>query len=425
MMAAMALRAGPSRGSLGLVITVNAILRVASGAGTVLVGLYVAQLADLGRAVGAGLAGAFAAVSFGAELIGAVPLGLLADVVSARVVMTGGAMLAAVATLLLGLTDDRWILLGSRVLEGLAAAAVVPSLLAHVTDATAADHSRRARAMSYFELSLLAGLALGGLCGAVLWARLGTAAFLALSTVYLGAAVLLWVGATTSATVVQTPAWRALRRALARPQVRQLAPIWICMNAILGLWLGPTVTFLLTHAAPEGSQQLVGLFAGRPTDLGWMLFGYALVFGTGVVIWSRVLPRMSLGRVLRISLQAMLGVCLGLLILNRVIDQTGGWAAVLIGVIALLIMVESGFTPAALTLLADMVGPAPGRGAAMGVYSFLLGVGALMGSVLAGLSGAWWAIDGLTFSTLTLALLALALLPRLQRGLARMETASS
>ena len=49
----------------------------------------------------------------------------------------------------------------------------------------------------------------------------------------------------------------------------------------------------------------------------------------------------------------------------------------------------------------------------MGIYSFLLSLGALGGSVLAGIAGRWWAIDGLAYATLGLALVALALLPRL------------
>ena len=49
----------------------------------------------------------------------------------------------------------------------------------------------------------------------------------------------------------------------------------------------------------------------------------------------------------------------------------------------------------------------------MGIYSFLLSVGALIGSVLAGIAGRWLAIDGLTYATLALAVVALALLPRL------------
>ena len=49
----------------------------------------------------------------------------------------------------------------------------------------------------------------------------------------------------------------------------------------------------------------------------------------------------------------------------------------------------------------------------MGIYSCLLSVGALIGSVLAGMAGRWLAIDGLTYATLGLAMAALALLPRL------------
>jgi MFS family permease len=184
------------------------------------------------------------------------------------------------------------------------------------------------------------------------------------------------------------------------------------MNAILGLWLGPTLYFLLTNRS-GGAQMLAGLFADDPSGLGWLLFAYALVFGAGVLVWSRVLPGIDVRRALRVSLVAMLGVSTGLLLLNHMGDQPIGFRWTLTAVIAVLIMIESGFTPAALSLLAGAVGPGVGRGGAMGIYSFLLSVGALIGSVLAGLAGRWLAIDGLTYATLVLALVALGLLPRL------------
>ena len=59
------------------------------------------------------------------------------------------------------------------------------------------------------------------------------------------------------------------------------------MNAIIGLWLGPTLYFLLTNRSVD-TQMLPGLLADRPSDLGWLLFVYALVFAAGVVAWSRV-----------------------------------------------------------------------------------------------------------------------------------------
>ena len=105
---------------------------------------------------------------------------------------------------------------------------------------------------------------------------------------------------------------------------------------------------------------------------------------------------------------------IGLLILNHMGDQPIRLRWMLIVVIGALIMIESGFTPAALSLLAGAVGSAVGRGAAMGIYSFLLSLGALGGSVLAGVTGRWLAIDGLTYATFGLALVALVLLPRLR-----------
>jgi hypothetical protein len=54
-----------------------------------------------------------------------------------------------------------------------------------------------------------------------------------------------------------------------------------------------------------------------------------------------------------------------------------------------------------------------GRGAAMGIYSMLLGLGALGGSLLAAALGQWLAIDGLILGTLAIALAALLLLNRL------------
>ncbi|MGE3508808.1 MAG: MFS transporter [Vicinamibacterales bacterium] len=388
------------------------MLRVAGGASSVLVGVYIADLANRGLDIGAGLVGTLAAISFGAELLGAIPLGMLSDAVSARALMTGGALLAGVATLLFGVTQDVSLFVVSRALEGLAAAAGVPALLAYLTDATADDSRRRARAMSYFELSLLAGLALGGIVGGRLWAGLNTGAFTALALLYGVAALLLFVGSVGSVAHRGADVWLGLVRALATPQLRRLAPMWICMNAIIGLWLGPTLYFLLTNRSDE-SQMLSGLLADDPSGLGGLLFAYALVFGTGVLVWSWILPRVDLRRALGVSLLAMLAVSVGLLLLNHMGGQSIQLRWSLTAVIAVLIMIESGFTPAALSLLAGAVGPGVGRGAAMGIYSFLLSVGALIGSVVAGMAGRWLAIDGLTYATLVLAVVALALLPRL------------
>ena len=361
--------------------------------------------------MGAGFVGVLATTSFAAELVGAMPLGLLSDMMSVRVIMTVGALLAATATFLFRITHDVHIFVLSRVLEGLAAAATAPPLLAYLTDATADDATLRARAMSYFELSLLAGLALGGLVASQFWIRFGADSFIALSLLYLVAALLLLAARVNQPRHRARQAWRGLSHSLGLPDVRQLAPVWLCMNTILGLWLGPTLSFLLTHHS-VGPQFLVGLFAENIAGLGWLLFAYTVVFGAGVLIWSRVLPHIDLRHALRVSLMAMLAVCVGFLLLNHMGGQPASLRWLMTAVIAMLIMVESGFTPAALSLLAAAVESSAGRGSTMGVYSFLLGLGALVGSAVAGIMGRWLDIDGLTYATLFLASAALALLAR-------------
>ncbi len=91
---------------------------------------------------------------------------------------------------------------------------------------------------------------------------------------------------------------------------------------------------------------------------------------------------MPILRALRINLVAMFVVCVGLFLLNHSGGQSYGlrWA---IGVAsAICVMVESGFTPAALSLLAGAIGAQAGRGAPMGIYSVLLSMGAIGGSLL-------------------------------------------
>lgn len=296
------------RGRLSLVIVANAVMRIAGGASGLLVGVYVADLANRGYPVDAALVGILSATSFGAELAGAVPMGVIADAVASRSLMTVGALIAAVATALFGRTRLISVFFVSRALEGLAAAAAVPALLAYVVDETANDAALRARVMSYFELSLLAGIAIGGVIGSQLWHLLASRAFGALALVYVGAAGLLYIGsAGCRRGSGAARAFAGLSASLRQPTLRRLAPMWLCMNAIIGLWLGPTFYFLLTSESTSG-QLLAGLFASNPQQLGWLLVAYSLVFGSGLLAWSAVLPRTPLLRALRISLVAMLFV---------------------------------------------------------------------------------------------------------------------
>jgi MFS family permease len=399
---------------LTLVLLGYGLVRIAGAAGGVLVGLYIANLSNHRAPVGAALVGTLGAVSYAAELIGAFPLGVAADYMSRRVLLTGGALLGALATQLFGLSGNVTIFFLSRALEGVAAAAIAPALLARLTDITDGNRRLRARAMSYFELSLLGGLGTGGLLAGHLWERLQSAAFSLVAAVYLGASVCLLIGAGAG-----RPRSVAGRRRLAAvirdPNIRHIAPLMLCVSAVVGLWLGPTLPYLLTHRT--GSRQYIpGLYADKPGAVGWLLLGYSMVFAAGLIGWSRLLPRMSAHRAMQVALLAMLAVCIGIGLFNNSSDfpTLARW---MIGACtAALIMVESGFTPAALVWLTAALGPQIGRGAAMGAYSVMLGVGTIVGSLLAAALAPRFAVDGLLVATFAVALLGLWLLRGLTAG---------
>jgi MFS family permease len=357
--------------------------------------------------------GTLGALSFGAELVAAVPMGIASDAVAPRVLMTAGSLMGALATQLFGMSGLVSVFFLSRSLEGLGASAVTPPLLAHFTDVTENNAVLRAKVMSYFELSLLAGLALGGVLGGQLWRLLGTRAFAATALLYVISAGLLYAGAVGSRSHGSSQAIAGLLRALRQPSLQRLAPVWLCVNTIIGLWLGPTLIFLLTHKS-QNAQFLDGIFVDRPERVGWVLLGYSLIFGAGVTAWSFVLPRIRLQRALQITLIAMLVVCGEFFLLNHVASEKARW--IIGGITVLSIMVESGFTPAALALLAGGIGAQSGRGAAMGIYSVLLSAGAILGSLIAAVMGARFAVDGLIYGTLAMAILAFVFVRQLDAG---------
>lgn len=394
---------------LALTILAHGILRIASSASGVLIGIYLANLSGRGFHVDAGLLGTLGAVSFAAELVASIPFGIASDAISPRWLMVAGALLGALAVQLFALSTHVEVFFLSRTLEGIGVAAVTPPLLAYLADYTVHQPELRARVMSFFELSLLAGLALGGLMASEFWSRFQIHAFALLALAYLVCATLLFLSAKDSKSHGSQAAVQGLMRAVKNRSVRSLAPVWLCVNAIVGLWLGPTLPFLLTRKS-NGSQYLDGIFAENPTHVGWLLLGYAIVFGIGVTGWSFVLPHRRIRSSMHISLLAMLPVCLGLFAINHSSHMAPSMRWAIIATTALLIMVESGFTPAALAWLAQSLGAGTGKGAAMGIYSVLLSFGAIGGSLLAGGLGKMFHIDGLLLGTVAVGIVALILL---------------
>lgn len=398
-----------ARGRISQVLLAHGALRIASGANGILIGLYLANLRNTGGTQDARLVGILSAVSFAAELVASIPMGLASDAISPRWLMTAGAAVGAVAALLFGLTHSTSIFFASRTLEGLSAAAVVPALLAYLTVETEGNPKLRVKVMSFFELTLLAGLGLGGVVASQFYRFWGAGSFFAVGAIYLLCSALISTGAIGRRRVAIVSPFAGLKNALKLPTLRHLAPVWLCVNSVVGLWLGPTLPFLLTQNV-HSHQTFAGVFAHEPSRVGWLLLAYSIIFGLGVTGWSFVLPHMSVRRAMTITLIAMLPVCAGFYLLNHSasFSQPLRWS--LTGATILGIMVESGFTPAALAWLANTLPPQSGRGAAMGIYSVLLSVGAICGSILAAVLGQRFSVDGLLFGTVGVAVMALIFL---------------
>ena len=395
--------------NLAWVISAHALLRIASGTSGILIGLYLASLNNHGAHLSAGLVGTLSAVSFAAELFASIPMGLASDAMQPRLLMTAGAIVGAVAVFLFAVSGSTSIFFVSRLLEGVGAAAIVPALLAYLTDSTDGRPSLRVKAMSYFELTLLAGLALGGILAGQLFRALHAGSFAVVAIVYLVCALALFLNISSRSARHLASPLEDLKQVLRLPSIRHLAPVWLCVNSVVGLWLGPTLPFLLTQRSTK-AQYLAGIYASSPESVGWMLLGYSIVFGMGVTVWSFVLPHIHLKSAMRITLGAMLPVCAGFYLLNHAGDRSSAVRWSLGVIIALLIMVESGFTPAALAWLAGTLPIQSGRGAAMGIYSVLLSIGAIIGSLLAGFLGERYSIDGLLYGTVFVAVTALIFL---------------
>lgn len=401
---------------LSAAILANGLLRIASSTEGFLIGFYLAYLATHGRPVTAVLLGALGVVINASELLSAIPIGILTDRIPIRAVLVGGALLGAVASQLFAFTGLIAIFYVSRALEGISNASSSPPLLVHLTDITQHDPTTRGRVMSFFQVSLLTGIALGGLVAGLLWTAIRLYAFSALAGLYLLVAVLFYWGVRphkASAEAGQAPAARppapahpfsGFIQALSDPLVRRLAPAWVAMNAIVGLWL-THVSFQLS-GLPITGQYLTGRFT--PRQVGMILLGYAVTFALGVTLWGLVLARMHRLRALRISLVAMFFVCLWLFLLNVPRIWTGRLHMLVLPLAGLSVVVGSGFTPAALSYLADVVSNKEGRGSAMGLYTFLFGLGNLLGAALGGLLARRYAFNGLVLGTVMLAAVALA-----------------
>jgi MFS family permease len=206
-------------------------------------------------------------------------------------------------------------------------------------------------------------------------------------------------------------AYGGIRTALTTGQVLRFAPAWLAINMLPGLWLN-NVTGQVVNASGRFPDQLIfGILGGVANPGTRISLGGGIVLGlftTGILLWSLIVSRFrrtSLMLACSFGLPVIVGA---VFLVNHAGSLNNPSIPLYLGVAMLGLVVVSGFTPAALTYLADLTEESPvNRGAIMGLYTVLFGLGQFVGEFLGGPFGDWRGVDGLLFLTFLLSLIAI------------------
>jgi MFS family permease len=141
------------------------------------------------------------------------------------------------------------------------------------------------------------------------------------------------------------------------------------------------------------------------------------VFTIGAIAWGFIMPLIGRQATLLWGVAGLGATSVALWLLNSLGLERHLMVTPLLLLVVVCIFVESGFTPAALTYLADIAEEqAQDRGAVMGLYSVLLSVGQLAGTAVAGPFALASGVNGLIILTGLLTLIALFTVLLLGRG---------
>ncbi len=328
------------------------------------------------------------------------------------------------------MTTIVWLLLFTRLLEGVSTAANAPATLGYIAEATAHSPKLRTRIVGLFEVATVGGMALGFSLGGWLWRHFGTPAvvfgipltspaFALNAVVYIASLLILWFGMSEYREAKRTPAQRIpLRESLSNylklftnPRVQSFAPVWIAINAVLGVWINLTAR-IFTDKSGFQDQLLAGRFDSF--EAGNLRAAYAMIFVLGILFWSIAFPQIKKPTVMLLGTAGLFLTCLFIFLLNHQPSLDAPLILPLAGLLVVSVVIQSGFTPAALAYLADITEDhASDRGAIMGMYSVFLGVGQFIGATVGGPFVDWRGPDGIVIVTALFGIVALFTLLRL------------
>jgi MFS family permease len=431
--------------SLAAVIVGSLVLRVAAQTMSQMLQFYFARINSEYRPLSHETTALITASFFITELLGSPVLGAMSDRLGRKRFIILGPVFGALAVQIPAVTFALPLLVVSRLLAGLSTASSIPATLGYISEATTRRPRLRARIMGLFEVTFVGGVAAGAVLGGYLWKFFATPvhfgafnivspAFSVNGLVYLvSLAIFAWglreYGEFSSQALVtddmliagagenHTKAGLSLSkelggklshyvRILSSPMVWDFVPAWLSVNCILGMWINLTPR-LLIGKDHFPNQTLVGAFT--PVRFGNGFAAYALIFAVGVLVWSLFIGRYRKTSTMLIAVAGLFVT----LMMTYLLNHSAGFsthmvysltACLLAGFITL-----SGFTPAALTYLADITERyVEDRGSIMGLYTVFLGIGQVVGTAVGGEFADRGGIDGLillsaAFGVITLA----------------------
>jgi MFS family permease len=395
----------------------TAVLRMNSGASNVILGLLLAHIAAASsRSINSVQVGLLPVVFYITELSLAPFMGAFSDRWGRRPFLIVAPLFGLVQVALLFFTPRHnpfAYLITLQLLAGVSGAISTPAALGYLADFTVNNSSMRVRIMSFYELVTTGGIAVGTVLGGVAWDHLNRAAFLCLAACYLLVILCMYLTPTIPqimhATRLSTTAKRYLR-IIRMPRLFIFIPAWLCISALVGIWLSSQLTFILSSPSHFPHQLLMGSTFGPDGGerLSFILGGYVLFFGLCLLFWAFFLHHVPRLRLMLLSVAGVYLACIALLAINH--RTPGDMNAFFIWIPAMLfgIFAETSFAPAALAYLADISEDASkDRGLVMGLYSIFLSLGQILGNGLGGVFARRFGFDGLVYLTAILAFVAL------------------
>ncbi|MFP5264988.1 MAG: MFS transporter [Blastocatellia bacterium] len=397
--------------SLVAVLVGSMILRLASQTTGQMLQFYFKAINENHYHLSYTTTGFITASFFIAELLGAPVLGAMSDRYGRKRFIILGPLLGAIAVQITSMTVMVWLLVLTRLLEGLSTASSVPATLGYISETTVGRPNLRARIIGLYEITLVGGLALGAVAGGYLWEWLGDGAALTFAGVelfspafcingliyLLSLAIFAWGLKDIGRGAHQGPApangkLKHYREVFRSPAVWMFIPAWLSVFAIVGMWTNHSPR-LMTSEQNYGNQLLTGI---NTVKFGNSFAALAVIFGVGILGWSFILGRYRKTSVMLVATGGLFVTLAAVYGFNHVESFSSLLYYPLLASLLLGIVVLSGFTPAALTYLADVTESyAEDRGSIMGLYSVFLGVGQLLGTATGGYFADWDGTDGL------------------------------